>query len=75
MPADITGSHWGAQDRGADRVQGATSDPEAARPACPQNTGSSGRQNNASKSQDEEHQQPVEPERGDNEASPATHPL
>jgi len=38
-------------------------------------TGANGRRINASTSQDEEHWQPAEPEQGDTEASPNTHPL
>jgi len=58
------------------RPRGSVSTSEQRRPLrASRDTGASGHQVNASTSQDEEHQQPVEPEQGDTEASPATHPL
>jgi len=61
------------------RVQGATSDPGAARRQASRGGhhehAETQEQVDASTSQDEEHQQQAEPEQGDAEASPAIHPL
>jgi len=69
-------SELSASPRCDKRPRRSASASEQRRPLRPsRDTGASGRQVNASASQDEEHQQPVQLERGDTEANSATHPL
>jgi len=65
-----------ASQRRDKRLRGIASASEQRRPIrASRDTEASGHQVNSSTGQDEEHQQPVELEQGDTEASPATHPL